>query len=93
MSDDPYNDLLQLRRLIVDARELITEASRTACGLVGNAADPEDNGWVAMGSVSYNLDRIYQDLAGVLPPEINKAIDDAEAYLDELADKADGQSY
>ncbi len=91
MLDDPYNALLELRRDIADALEFVERAG----GIASDMATQDDGspGWKAMGDLCDALAAVSNTLRTITPQEITTAMIDAEKYLDDLADRADGQSY
>lgn len=103
MSDS--NDILELRRMIADARELLTHAANWAVEISGYSggreADPEhgcpeilpSDGDPVLLALADALVKADGAVAAAVTPEFEQRCRDAAEYLDDLADLADGASY
>lgn len=91
---DVSNLLLDLKRELEDADELLARASSTAQELMGDDPEQDDPGWPLMGDV---IDQVaaLQTLLRALKrnPELVRSFEVAREDLDHLSDLADGASY
>lgn len=87
------NDLCELGGRIEDAAEELRRAATLALRLCGGDDDDDDSVWPAMATLVDRLDAINKLLTELPGDEIKAAITQAEAYLDDMADRADGISY
>lgn len=87
------NDLCELGGCIADALESLRRAATLVMRISADGSDPENPGWPAMEELGEQLDAACF-LIGELPgDEVGKAIRDANDYIDEMSDRADGVSY
>ena len=78
--------------------EYAVEALQAAAGQAQEAYDATtdrrgEGGWNEIGDVAMKLRDLRDAVAAVLPEPIRKAIADADAELDDDADRADAASY
>jgi hypothetical protein len=80
---------------IRDARESIEAACREADAIYEEPAflDDPEMGWPALSSLINELYAVKATLASLPGEEMAEAIEAADKYLDDMADRADGQSY
>lgn len=87
------NDLCELGGRIEDAADELKRASTVALRLLGDDPDSDDSRWPGMATLVDRLDAINRLLVELPGDEIKAAIKQAEAYLDDMDDRADGISY
>jgi hypothetical protein len=90
---DLDNDLCRLGMLLFDATDDIRQAVEIAERLARHDDEHDVPDWPAMASLLDELSSLRDRLALLPGPAIAGAIEQAERILDDLADRADGQSY
>lgn len=86
------NHFLAIESDIGNAVDWLDSATASISASFGDDEDMA-TAWPEMAQLYERLCAIQRELREIIPPTVQKVIDDENAYIDEMADRADAMSY